>query len=433
MELLIEEPWFPRGLAKSLDPTADAPEGFHTFELHIEWDSLPLILPLSDPLQVGWWNDLIASGAERGEGHVAEQKLERWGDIPRGGWVEVQGFPSFSGRSYRLVDAEGVVTFCQFLPLDAEGHGRRIAELNLSGILVADGGLQWQGRDVLLFWKGVLEGDEVLVEMVEKTLITGNVASAMNLVRQAGQALGRLHRQLLELRSLPNDERRWNDRLKWLEQTTRSETLWRVPHSKDTRASHTHQNFGLEVVHLRQSKTLLACHFGGVYNALAPAECDFPPHRDLAAGYRSIAALCARTGSVGIESDLRLALFEGWKETVPALATSAQALDSHKGGILIWEYEQALEQRLFHQAFAKAEPPEVTRWLEGVAGIQNSMFRARTLSALSLVCWLIAAAGLFDWIRGGFEVGLTILPFIFAAIFAELLRRMYRALAPAPH
>jgi hypothetical protein len=440
LESLAAEPWFPAGAARSLVPAEASLTAFNAFTLHIEWDSLSLALPLHDPFEVDWWNDLLATSVVRtgdvNAGLTSSQKDEPsvwWGSLPIGDLSAVSSFSSHSGMGFRLTDSEGEVTLCQLLPLDAAGHGRRMAELELQGVLTACGGLQWEGRDLLLFWDAEVEQDEILSELVEKLLIAGDAEGALGLVTQAGRALGRLHTQQLALRSLPNDERRWNERLKWLETTTRSETLWRVPHSKDTRATLTHQNFGLEVVHLRAGEALLACHSGGVYNALAPADCDFPVHRDLAAGYRSIASLCARVGAGGIEADLRLALFEGWKETVPAQTTSSQALDSHRGGVLIWEYEQALEQRLLHQAFAKDEPREVTDWLERVSGIQSSMFRARTLSALSLVCWAIALWGLVAWVRGGFEVGLTILPFILAAIFAELLRRMYRALAPAPH
>ncbi len=80
------------------------------------------------------------------------------------------------------------------------------------------------------------------------------------------------------------------------------------------------------------------------------------------------------------EQRLRKAFFEGWREEAPALARSSKALDSHKGGVPIWEYEQVLEEAASALAWGKEVPPRTGWWLDHVSRIHNQ--RERVLARL---------------------------------------------------
>ena len=115
---------------------------------------------------------------------------------------------------------------------------------------------------------------------------------------------------------MPNDERKWNSRLKELEERVQSNTLWRAPHTQGTVGTITHRNFRIESVILDE-ELIDYCH-DGPFNSILPKSRDYPGVRDLAAAYRSLASLCdMKKVSQDNELLLRKSLFEGWKSTAP--------------------------------------------------------------------------------------------------------------------
>ena len=79
----------------------------------------------------------------------------------------------------------------------------------------------------------------------------------------------------------------------------------------------------------------------GIYGAILPMLDRAPGLRDLASGYRSL-ELNSHVIDSGMSLELRRCLFDGWCSTAPPSWSSSQSLDSHKGGVPIWEYEQAM-------------------------------------------------------------------------------------------
>jgi hypothetical protein len=237
--------------------------------------------------------------------------------------------------------------------------------------------------------------------------------------------------------ALPNDERRWNERLKRLEEQIVTNTLWRAPHSRDTHGTITHRNFGLDgvLLHDDEEPTIANCA-DGVVNAILPPYQEVPAVRDLAAGYRSISRILSDSDQHEIPADLELrlrgALFTGWCATVPPSACSPAALDGHRGGVAIWEYEQVLEEVACALAWQKAVPARLIDWLSFVPHLQTSMYHSRTLSGLALVCGTAAATALF--LPGAFDT-LTerIAAVLGLSLCALLLRWAYRRRAPPPY
>ena len=380
------EPWYPSVAAKSVtDAVVPAPSGFSAHILHVRWDSLPMILPDGKLDSAEWWSKLSPS----------------WGK-----WVEGKPLSVKSNSVGWLVDFENHEA--QILPLDEDGHGKRLARLGCDELHTAIGGLQIEGRDVILVFKKL---EFETLPMDEKHLV------------MAGEALGRFHAHCGRNLATPNDERAWNNRLDVLEPRTRSATKWRAPHSADTQGTITHRNFRLEHCFLHKDRVIISGCVGGIYNALVPETSPSPALRDVASAI------------IDISSENKRIFCRAWTSTAPAHWYSHKALDGHRGGLIIWEYEQHLEQRLFHQAWGKNEPDYVTHFLANVSTVQNGMYRVRTIAAGAMICTFIPFIVICYWAfypeaqtPSGLEIGGI------AAMggLGWILQKVYRYLAPMP-
>ena len=383
---LESEPWYPRVAVNSVtDGIMKSPAGFTSHVLHVRWASLPMLLPDGDLNSSDWWSNVSST----------------WGK-----WVEGKPLSVASNQNGWMVEFENHEA--QVLPLDEDGHGKRLSDLRCDDLHAAIGGLQVEGRDVIL---------------VFRKLKTEPLPMDEEHLRLAGEALGRFHAICGRNLATPNDERAWNRRLDTLEPRTRSATKWRAPHSADTQGTITHRNFNLKQCHLNDGKIIIAGCVGGIRNALIPQESPSPALRDVAAG------------SLNLSSEQKRAFCVGWTSTAPSHWYSHKALDSHRGGLIIWEYEQHLQQRLFHQSWGDKEPAHVTDFLASVSSVQNGMYRVRTIAAGSLFCTFVALSAILYWIfypnspiPSNFELG----GIAAIGVLGWTLNKFYRYLAPRP-
>ena len=383
---LDSEPWYPQKAVSSVtDAIMAPPSGFTAHHLHVRWDSLPMLLPDGDLNSNEWWDSVSST----------------WGK-----WVEGAPLSVNANSVGWLVEFEKHEA--QILPLDEDGHGKRLAKLECDVLHTAIGGLQVDGRDVIL---------------VFNKLKTEPLPLDLKHLGLAGQALGKFHVTCGRNLATPNDERAWNKRLDTLEPRTRSATKWRAPHSADTQGTITHRNFGLEHCQLIDGKVIIAGCVGGVYNALVPEASPSPALRDVAAAV------------INLESNEKRAFCEGWISTAPSHWYSHKALDGHRGGLTIWEYEQHLEQRLFHQAWGKKEPAYVTQFLASVSSLQNGMYRHRTIAAGALICTFVPLSVILYWIfypDSEIPSNFAIASMGVVGICGWILNKFYRHLAPKP-
>ena len=380
------EPWFPSAAAKSVTDSSDpSPSGFTSHVLHVRWDSLPLLLPDGDLSSSEWWDAQSAT----------------WGE-----WV------SGSPQSVQSNSVGWLVEFethqAQVLPIDEDGHGRRLAKLDCSELYTAIGGIQHAGRDVILIFKK-LNLDPLPLDA--------------KYLQMAGESLGRFHTDCGRQLATPNDQRAWNQRLEVLEPRTRSATKWRAPHSTDTQGTITHRNFSLEQCHLHEGKVLIGNCMGGAQSALIPHTAPSPAIRDVASAVSTLSAQQKRI------------FCEAWASTAPAHWSSSKALDGHKGGLLIWEYEQQLQRRLFHQSWGQNEPQHVTEFLTEVSTIQNGMYRARTIAAGAMICISVPVVAALYWLLYPGAPSPESVEMGGVAIIGGIgwiLRKLYRSVAPIP-
>ncbi len=425
---VFDEPWFPHAaITAEIRPSnVSTPIGFDSFEVPIPWDTLSMIwptggLPTVEELQSwvemeGKWGNLES---------LNDAKTLQWSSGPIGPIAKID-----SGKKgiWRL----------EILHFDDDGHDIRIADLIVNNPYVAQGGVRWYGRDILLLWRDLSSwptANEVLTDLLK----SDRLDESRMLVESCGVILGEFHSLVSESANSVRFAKPWNDRLKTLEERTSSRTLWRAPHGKDTVGCITHRNFSLDnIVVLNDAsgepnfqEVHLLHPASGIFGAILPMLDRAPGLRDLASGYRSL-ELNNHVIDSGMSLELRRCLFDGWCSTAPPLWSSSNSLDSHKGGVPIWEYEQALEEQIFSAAFGKEIHPRTLWFLSHVSSIQAGMFRARTVAAGALSCLVVAGLGVYSGLTGllswedSFPLILCVLPI-------PILRQFYRNLAPPPY
>ena len=203
--------------------------------------------------------------------------------------------------------------------------------------------------------------------------------SSASLVGQAdalAEGLGRLHQTLVP-HATPNTERRWNDRLKAMEDGLKSTTLWR--------ASHTKHVVGLPSVEVNLDAVLEGkegLHFvpqprSVVDRLLAPAE-RLPGVAMVARLEQRLALNGAFEGHQGRE-----AFYERWGSLLPPAWTSRASVSTVNGGVWIWRYEAILLMLAEARAHGLTEQAaQCDRWLLDVSRIQARLGELRTVHAV---------------------------------------------------
>ncbi len=344
-----------------------------------------MLLPDGDLESVDWWNAHSAT----------------WGK-----WVSGKPTSVQSNSIGWLVEFEEYEA--QILPIDEDGHGQRLAKLGCKELHAAIGGIQHSGRDVILIF------DKLQLEPLPLDDVH---------LKMAGESLGRFHAICGQNLATPNDQKAWNERLEVLEPRTRSATKWRAPHSADTQGTITHRNFNLKHCFLQEGRVLIGGCLGGLQNAMIRHTSPSPAIRDVASAVTSLS------------SEQKRIFCEAWSSMAPPHWSSSKALDGHKGGLLIWEYEQQLQQRMLHQAWGENEPQYVTEFLTDVSTIQNGMYRARTIAAGGMICMVTPLITALYWLLYPDVPSPSMIEIASVTILGGigwLLRRLYRSLAPKP-
>ena len=156
---VLDEPWFPHGAVTTSIKASNAPSplGFRSFDVPIPWDTLTMFWPINGlpSLEVlhswidmdGKWGDIDS---------ISNAKTLEWSSGPLGpvGLID-------SGKQgiWRL----------EFLPFDDDGHGFRLANHLGDNPYVPQGGVQFEGRDLLLLWRDLSpwpRADEVLSKLL---------------------------------------------------------------------------------------------------------------------------------------------------------------------------------------------------------------------------------------------------------------------------
>lgn len=217
-------------------------------------------------------------------------------------------------------------------------------------------------------------GDQVVVFELHTCLSIEAVAQRPHdLVRAAAGVHG-----ALVAHATPNTERRWNERLKAIEDRLKTTTLWRAPHTKHV--------VGLPATHFSLDG-VVADADGNM--ALTPRPRSLVDHLmaegERLPGISAIAMfeqrLSMMEGSTMPES--REAFYRAWGEVVPASWTSSASLSTANGGVWIWRYEAMLLMLAEARAYGlEKQAKQCDRWLFDVSRIQARLGELRTVHAV---------------------------------------------------
>ena len=224
---------------------------------------------------------------------------------------------------------------------------QRVSSLNAAlapcNLLMPLGGLLQDGNDALVLFSNA--------EFIEAT------------PEWLGQTLGEVQAKLAQFSS-PNDQKRWNQRLKDLEDQLKPNTLWRAPHASST--------VGIPSVRIHPNwiVTFEEQHYALPLNQTV-----------------SELLLCGTERLPGIAEFIQLEgrlveekeysseqvklLFNQWKHEVPAAWTSRKALSTVLGGAWIWRYYDVLvvnAESVLYENQSRFESAQ--KWLKDVSRLQ---------------------------------------------------------------
>ena len=211
---VFDEPWFPHAAVTTeiRQSNTSTPIGFDSFDVPIPWDTLSMIWPTEGLPNVEKLQSWVEMEGKWGNFEsLKDAKTVQWSSGPLGPVAKID-----SGKKgiWRL----------EILPFDDDGHGSRIAELLGNNPYVAQGGIRWQGRDIVLLWRDLSlwpTANEVLTNL----LSSGKLQESRLLVESCGIILGEFHTLVSESANSVRYAKPWNERLKMLEERTSSRTF----------------------------------------------------------------------------------------------------------------------------------------------------------------------------------------------------------------
>ena len=382
-------PWFPTGLVVMPERLDSLAAGLPTpwGRLH-GWDPEPAF-------QAAWWSDQAdrAWGAWPASVRTVEVVAHhRWG-------VEVHLDDHLTAHVYPLHTGHEVSTLAL--------HEVWRTALEGTELLLPVGGLKHE------------RGDAVTVFPRHRMSSIETEASASSPTTLVAR-LGALHAALAPL-ATPNAERRWNERLKAIEDRLKSHTLWRAPHTKAVVGlPSVHPGFG----HTNDGASALVPLPRPLVNHLLCQPQRRPGLANAAAVEQALALLDRFTNL-----SEREAFYAAWAEAVPDAWSSPSAWSSANGGVWIWRYEAML--LLLAEARAFGMPDQAKHceaWLRDVSRIQARLGELRTVLAVRKgTMWSALVAG--AWSVGG--AGAWPLTAVLAAV-SVVAHGVYRQRLPAP-
>ena len=361
----MDEPaWWPSGIAlSSIDEAISEGTVRTSFGKTTVWDFEPYLQP-------NLWNSSLEVGVQWGDWNFEVQT------------VEIQSV-SKNGLVVTLNDAYTA----SILPFGVGDDVSRLYRYEpWNSALV--------GHSVLLPIAGwTVDGnDRILVyPRYELKPFDGQASTVMDLTR----TIGGIHSALVGF-STPNTERRWNDRLKAIEDELKTKTMWRAPHANTT--------VGLPRLHLSIDSLT---EVDGVLN-FVPMSRSLAEHL-LCENDRlpSLATLMmlehqwARRD--GLSEQQRQQLLETWGASVPVEWSSRTALSTVRGGAWVWRYHATLLELAQATAFAETSIKEdCQKWLRDVSRLQAHLGTLRMWKSGQWVGFTGLAVAFFSYRLGSF-------------------------------
>lgn len=288
---------------------------------------------------------------------------------------------------------------------------------------------QWnlalQGSDILLPIAGWSSenSDRVLIYPPFETVSGDEIENEMNsIVSSMADAHSRL-----EQFSTPNNEREWNDSLKLIEASLRTNTLWRGPHTRRTVGLPT-LNFRLSSAVRMGDKVLLLAQPRRLVEHLLIGEQRIPAIANLMIMEREFANYFT------VDESKRKEILETWIKSVPKKWTINRALSTVLGGPWLWRYRAVLLNLADATAFGESQKKHsCNQWLGDVSRLQAHLGTLRMWKAGQWAGYAAVCVGYYIW-QMQTIVGQSGLYLILAGLLTgTILEKVYWSKDPPPY
>ena len=321
-----DELWWPQGIAIS-----SYEEALTSGELRTKWGTVPC-WDVGNCLDSSWWK---------------QAKKDSWGILAELSPASIEILREDENRTLMQLDETHLALAYSIPTSNRTSALHRTANLQSvlmsTNLLLPIGGLLLGGNDALLIFP-----HSKLTETTPEWL---------------GQSLGEIQNKLAPSSS-PNDQKRWNQRLKDLEDELKPNTLWRAPHTSTTvgiPSVRIHPNWVVDVEGVQRALPLNQ----SVSESLLCGTERLP-------GLAEFIHLEGRlVEEKGYTSEQITVFFEHWKRHVPTSWTSRKALSTVLGGAWIWRYYDVLVVNAESVLYGDESRYEsAQKWLKDVSRLQ---------------------------------------------------------------
>ena len=384
-----EASWWPRGLARG-----SIQDALSNQEIITKWGTLDCF-DVTKTLEASWWN---------------EQNSDCWGSFSE---LHVQSVQQIRqhGNLTLLQLNEAYSAFVYSIPTSDSTSmlARKSAwakALDSSSVLLPIAGMTINGNDAIV----VFPHFELTHDAEMKWIST-----------ELGKA-----QSSLEQFSTPNDQNRWNQRLKSVEDALRPNTLWRAPHTKHTvglPALRIHPSW----IGTRDGKTVLIPTNQRVSEHLLCGDERLP----------ALAELIQMEGrwveNNGYARDDIEAMLEAWSSVTPSSWSSKKALSTVLGGAWIWRYYDVLFSYAEAVLYDDKKGLESSKaWLKDVTRLQAHLGVLRVWKSgvwVGLTTMIVAYYGWqIDSMTPSFAIGVALA----GALLSFASNKMYWWKDPSP-
>ena len=398
-----------------VDCDTEAPTGFTAHLMRGMRFRLNLLEPKESLATVEGWN-------------TATDGLESWGEVP----AEVSSIGVEApdrGPVYHIEAADGN-WIAEVQPWGGPNLRPR-SRIAPEGSNIPCGGFQHDDLDLILLRRdqpAITDANSVLMDHLQRN----DLKSAKALIYRCGANLGDYHKAAEEEWTNPPDQKRWNERFGEIEQRLKASALWRAPFTRGAPATLSLGDVRFSMFS-QDEKGRMTIRLGPsrLAHGLIETNLDLPAIRDLASLLHDLSRLHYDSETDLEISQLRAALIHGWSSKAPQKWCSKRSFSAHTGGVVIWEYEQAMLDVVEAVSHQSGRPEPAVTIIEKVPLLQKSLFNSRILSSGFLMSAMFSLASFFDWIRladqGGIDFPTLPLGFMTVALF---LRHRYQSAAP---
>ena len=384
-----EASWWPRGLARG-----SIEDALSNQEIITKWGTLDCF-DVTKTLEASWWN---------------EQDSGCWGSFSELNVQSVQQIRQHGNLTLlQLNEAYSALVYSIPTSDSTSLLSRKSAwtkALDFSSVLLPIAGMTLNGNDAIV----VFPHFELTHDAEMKWIST-----------ELGKA-----QSSLEQFSTPNDQNRWNQRLKSVEDALRPNTLWRAPHTKHTvglPALRIHPSW----IGIRDGKTVLIPMNQRVSEHLLCGDERLP----------ALAELIQMEGRWvehnGYARDDIEAMLGAWSSVTPSSWSSKKALSTVLGGAWIWRYYDVLFSYAEAVLYDDKKGLESSKaWLKDVTRLQAHLGVLRVWKSgvwVGLTTMIVAYYGWqIDSMTPSFAIGVALA----GALLSFASNRMYWWKDPSP-